>query len=497
MDGLPFSWPQGIGSSNTALLDPMQWMKSFGAMTVPGMPAAAPSLDAAQFKIDPAKLLELQNDYTRDLGALWSSWASGRQATRADKRFGAESWTGPHAFFADLYLLNARFVYGMADAIDADAKTRAKIRFAVQQWVDAMAPSNYLALNPEALKKLVETNGESLRSGLSMMLADALKGRISMTDESAFEIGRNVATSEGQVVFENEIFQLIQYKALTATVFEKPLLIVPPCINKFYILDLQPENSLVRHAVTEGHTVFLVSWRNPTTEQAALTWDDYIEDGIIKSIDVTRDIAKQKTIDMLGFCVGGTMLTTGLAVLAARETGVDRGRVADVAGDAARLLRHRHPRRLRRRARSAARGADRRHRRGRGRLDARPRSRVVVLVPAAERPRLELRGQQLLEGRAAAAVRPAVLEFRQHEPARSVLRLVPAQHLSREPASRARRHVDARRAGRPRQDQVAGVHLRIPRGPHRAVDRGLREHAGADAGRSASCSARRATSPAS
>ena len=273
--------------------------------------------------MDPAKLLELQNEYSRDLASLWSAWASGRAARSADKRFGAESWTGPHAFFADLYLLNARFIYGMADAVEADAKTRAKIRFAVQQWVDAMAPSNYLALNPDALKKLVDTKGESLRAGISMFVADALKGRISMTDESAFEIGRNVATSEGQVVFENEIVQLIQYKPLTDTVFEKPLLIVPPCINKFYILDLQPENSLVRNAVSEGHTVFLISWRNPMAEQAALTWDDYIEDGIIASIDVARDIAKQKTIDMLGFCVGGTMLTTALAVLAARETGAD------------------------------------------------------------------------------------------------------------------------------------------------------------------------------
>jgi polyhydroxyalkanoate synthase len=173
------------------------------------------------------------------------------------------------------------------------------------------------------LKKLVDTQGESLRSGISMLVADALKGRISMTDESAFEIGRNVATSEGSVVFENEIIQLIQYKALTPTVHEKPLLIVPPCINKFYILDLQPENSLVRNAVNEGHTTFLISWRNPMAAQAALTWDDYIEDGIIEAIDVVRDIAKQKTIDMLGFCVGGTMLTTALAVLAARETGID------------------------------------------------------------------------------------------------------------------------------------------------------------------------------
>jgi len=309
---------KGIGLS-----DPGPWLQAFAAlqMPVPGTPVGL--ADEASMKLDPARVLELQNDYTRDWSALWGAWAEGRQTRSSDRRFGTEAWTGPHAFFADLYLLNARFIFGLADAVEADAKTRAKIRFAVQQWVDAMAPSNFLAFNPEALQKIVATKGESLRSGLSMLLADALKGRISMTDESAFEIGRNVATSEGQVVFENAIFQLIQYKPLTDTVYEKPLLIVPPCINKFYILDLQPENSLVRNAVSEGHTTFLMSWRNPTIDQAALTWDAYIEDGVIRAIEVARDITQQKTIDMLGFCVGGTMLSTALAVLAARETGVD------------------------------------------------------------------------------------------------------------------------------------------------------------------------------
>ncbi len=325
MEASPFAWPApGSASPGASLVDPSQWMKALtGAFPAARWPAQGGAPEASPVKIDPATLLELQNDYSRDLAALWSAWSSGKQTRSSDKRFGSEAWTGPHAFFADLYLLNARFLYGMADAVEADAKTRVRIRFAIQQWVDAMAPSNYLALNPEALRKLVETNGESLKSGLSLFLADALKGRISMTDESAFEIGRNVATSEGAVIYENEIIQLIQYKPLTDTVFEKPLLIVPPCINKFYILDLQPENSLVRNAVSEGHTVFLVSWRNPMAEQAALTWDDYIEDGIIAAIDVARDVAKQKTIDMLGFCVGGTMLSTALAVLAARERGVD------------------------------------------------------------------------------------------------------------------------------------------------------------------------------
>ncbi len=302
---------------------PMQWMKALEfpmpASSMPPAPSSQSAGEVARFSVDPARLIELQNDYARDWAALWKDWSEGVPPKPKDQRFGSDAWTGPHAFFADLYLLNARFIHGLADAVDADAKTRARIRFAVQQWVDAMAPSNYLALNPDALRKIADTRGESLRSGLSMLMADALKGRISMTDESAFEIGRNVGTSEGQVVFENEILQLIQYRPLTETVFEKPLLIVPPCINKFYILDLQPENSLVRNAVSEGHTTFLISWRNPTMDQAALTWDDYIDDGIIRAIDVVRDIAKQKTIDMLGFCVGGTMLSTALAVIAARE----------------------------------------------------------------------------------------------------------------------------------------------------------------------------------
>ena len=323
MESLPFAWPGLSGSPDAAVPDAAQWLKTFAGNLPFALPTIPGAQDSTSFSVDPAKLLELQNDYVRDWTALWDSWREGRPSGFSDKRFSAQAWTGPHAFVADLYLLNARFIYGLADAVQADAKTRAKIRFATQQWIDAMSPANFLALNPDALQKIVKTKGESLRSGLALFLADTAKGRISMTDESAFEIGRNVATSEGGVVFENELIQIIQYKPLTDTVFEKPLLIVPPCINKYYILDLQPENSLVRNAVSEGHTTFLISWRNPTIEQAALTWDDYIEDGIVKAIDVVRDIGKQKTINVLGFCVGGTMLATALAVIAAREKGAE------------------------------------------------------------------------------------------------------------------------------------------------------------------------------
>jgi polyhydroxyalkanoate synthase len=181
-----------------------------------------------------------------------------------------------------------------------------------------MSPANFLVTNPEAQKKLVETKGESLAKGIALMLADMQKGRISQTNETAFEVGGNVATTEGAVVFENELFQLIQYKPLTKTVYERPLLLVPPCINKFYIMDLQPSNSLVRYAVEQGHTVFLVSWVNPDASLKQATWDDYIDVGAIKAMEVVREISGQDQVNTLGFCVGGTIVATALSVMLAR-----------------------------------------------------------------------------------------------------------------------------------------------------------------------------------
>ncbi len=288
----------------------------FAASLAPG--ESAPTFDGLRYQIDPARLIELQQSYARSLSQLWQETFEGRAQRPQDRRFSDQSWAGGHAYVAGLYMLNGQFMNALADAVVATPKVQAKIRFAVQQWVDAMSPSNYLATNPEAQKKLLDTGGESLAQGLANMLGDLNKGRISQTNEAAFEIGRNVAVSPGDVVFRNEIFELIQYRPSTATVFERPLLLVPPCINKFYILDLQPENSFVRHAVAQGHTVFLVSWRNPHAEQAHLTWDQYIEDGVIRAMRVVQQIGRAKTINVLGFCVGGTLVSTALAVLKAR-----------------------------------------------------------------------------------------------------------------------------------------------------------------------------------
>ncbi len=271
-------------------------------------------------------LAALQNDYVQSAASLWNATLKDvgdgpdNVPKIGDRRFGHQTWAASpaSAYVAQMYLLNARTLLGMADAVQADEKTRARLRFAVQQWIDAASPSNYLALNPEALSRALETRGESIAEGMKNLLADVQKGHVSQTDESVFEVGRNMATTPGSVVFENDYFQLIEYKPLTAKVYERPFLFVPPCINKYYILDLQPENSFIRYTVEQGHRAFVVSWRNPDESMVDKTWDDYIENAPIKAIEVVREISGAKQIDMLGFCVGGTILATALAVLAAR-----------------------------------------------------------------------------------------------------------------------------------------------------------------------------------
>ena len=272
-----------------------------------------------QFSFAPDKLKALQEAYVREATELWNAGLKANPVA-GDKRFSAEAWASNPvaAFTAAVYLLNARTLLGLAEAADTDAKTKARLRFAIEQWMAASAPSNFLALNAEAQKKAIETKGESIARGVQNLLADIQQGHVSMTDESAFEVGKNVATTEGAVVFENELFQLIEYKPLTRQVYERPFLVVPPCINKFYILDLQPENSLIRYLVEQGHRTFVVSWRNPDASLDRKTWDDYIEDAAIKAIATVQDITGAKQINALGFCVGGTILGTALAVLAAR-----------------------------------------------------------------------------------------------------------------------------------------------------------------------------------
>jgi polyhydroxyalkanoate synthase len=303
--------------------------QALGAMSSPpGFPgfAGLPGADgAAPIAFDPARMQAIQRSYLQEATALWNQGLQASAGASAgglsgDRRFAAPAWNDNpiSRFSAASYLLNARALMGLADAVEGDEKTRARVRFAVEQWMAATAPSNFLALNADAQKKALDTQGESIGKGLQNLLHDMRQGHVSMTDESVFEVGKNVATTEGAVVFENEFFQLLEYKPLTAKVYEKPFLLVPPCINKFYILDLQPENSLIRYAVAQGHRTFVVSWRNPDESMAGKSWDDYIENAAIKAIAVVQDITGAKTINALGFCVGGTILGTALAVLAQR-----------------------------------------------------------------------------------------------------------------------------------------------------------------------------------
>jgi polyhydroxyalkanoate synthase subunit PhaC len=276
-------------------------------------------------------LAEMQGRYMQEATALWNQSLQPLPASQtnaapeagrklSDRRFAASDWLASPAtaYNAQMYLLNARTLMELADQVEGDEKTRQRVRFAVQQWVDAASPSNYLALNPEAQRKAIETKGESITKGLQHLWNDIQQGHMSQTDESVFEVGTNVATTAGSVVFENELFQLIEYTPLTPKVYERPLLFVPPCINKFYIMDLQPENSLIRYAVEQGHRLFVISWRNPDTSMAQFTWDQYIDGAAIRAIGLVREISGAEKINTLGFCVGGTILSTALAVLAAR-----------------------------------------------------------------------------------------------------------------------------------------------------------------------------------
>lgn len=275
-----------------------------------------------EIRFEPGKLLELQQRYIAGASALWNQGLQPSESVPAiaDRRFSDPAWQANpvSSFLSSAYQLNASTLMGLAEAVESDVKTKARLRFAVEQWMAASAPSNFLALNAEAQKKAIDSRGESIAKGLANMLHDMKQGHVSMTDESIFEVGKNVATTEGAVVFENEFFQLLEYKALTDKVYERPFLMIPPCINKFYILDLQPENSLIRYATAQGHRTFVLSWRNPDQSMADKTWDDYIEHAAIRAISVVQEITGADTINALGFCVGGTILGTALAVLAAR-----------------------------------------------------------------------------------------------------------------------------------------------------------------------------------
>jgi len=317
---------EALAAFNRRLLE--QVMKPFSRDgTAPSSPEVVQSL-AASIAKDSQHWLDTQNRYYQKQLELWTAFTS-RGADAAppkvvepeagDRRFRAPEWQQPYFnFLAQSYLLNARWLTEFIESAQLEPQAKKKLSFYAKQYIDAISPANFPWSNPEALKLAAETQGESLAQGLRNLAGDIERGLVSMTDETAFEVGHNLAITPGAVVFENDFLQLIQYHRSTDTVYERPLVIVPPCINKYYILDLQPDNSFVQYAVSQGHTVFMVSWRNMPDSMGKATWDDYLQQGVMKAIDVAHDICGSDKVNTLGFCVGGTLLGSALAVLRAK-----------------------------------------------------------------------------------------------------------------------------------------------------------------------------------
>jgi polyhydroxyalkanoate synthase len=299
---------------------------------MPTLGAMLPGVDTTLPTFDPQRLADLNAKYQGQWQALWTAALAAlggnalgtvpeiAQPAPGDRRFAAAEWRElPYfALIKQAYLLFGQYLAELAALASLPEHGKQRLAFLTKQYVDALAPTNFMATNPEALKRALETEGASLVQGFANLVADAQRGRISMSDEKAFEVGRNLAVTPGSVVFRNELIEVLQYAPTTERVHRRPLVIVPPCINKYYVLDLQPENSFAGWAVGEGHTVFMISWRNIPPELGQTTWDDYLEHGVRPAIGVAREITGEN-VNALGFCVGGTLLASALAVAAGRK----------------------------------------------------------------------------------------------------------------------------------------------------------------------------------
>ena len=290
----------------------------------------------------PERLMKAQMGLWQDYMTLWQNttrrmWgldsAPVIQPDPKDRRFKDDSWREMEVFdfIKQSYLLSARYVQDVVGHVEGlDRKTAQKVDFYARQFTDAMSPSNFLLTNPEVLRKTAETGGQNLLRGLSNLLRDLERGRgklsVKMTDSEAFRLGQNIAISPGKVIYQNDLMQLIQYAPSTETVLKRPLLVIPPWINKFYILDLRPGNSLVRYLVGQGHTVFMVSWVNPDERLSAKGFEDYQTEGIGDALDAIARATGEWEVNAIGYCLGGTLLGATLATMA--RTGDDRIRSA-------------------------------------------------------------------------------------------------------------------------------------------------------------------------
>lgn len=298
--------------------------------------AAVKFLEAIQK--NPEKYIKIQADYWNQSMDLWSNTMMrflGEDQTpsaeldpgkiepeKGDRRFRSPLWQDSTIFdyFKQSYLLTNKAVHQAIESTEGiDAQTKQRIDFAARQYLDAISPTNFLFTNPEVLQETLETGGENLVKGLKNLLEDLERGngelKISITDYDAFKVGENLATTPGKVIYENDLMQLIQYTPATETVFEVPVLVVPPWINKYYILDLKPENSFVKWLTEKGFTVFTISWVNPDAKLAQKKFEDYMQEGILGALDAIESITNQKKTNVIGYCLGGTLLSITLGYL--------------------------------------------------------------------------------------------------------------------------------------------------------------------------------------
>jgi polyhydroxyalkanoate synthase len=289
----------------------------------------------ARLMANPTRLVQAQIGFWQDYLTLWSNTArrmmgekvdSVIDEAKGDRRFKDDAWRENEVFdfIRQSYLLSARYFTNVVQGTEGlDAKTAQKVDFYTRQFVDAMSPANFVMTNPEVLRRTAETGGANLLKGLSNLLSDLERGkgqlRIRMTDDTKFKVGENIAVTPGKVVAQTPLMQLIQYSPTTETVLKRPLLILPPWINKFYILDLRPKNSFIRWAVEQGHTVFVASWVNPDEELADKGFEDYMTDGVLAALDAIEKATGERNVNAIGYCLGGTLLATTLAYMAAKK----------------------------------------------------------------------------------------------------------------------------------------------------------------------------------
>ena len=391
---------------------------------------------------------------------------------KSDSRFKDEDWSKNFLFdlIKQSYLISSRHIREAVASVDGlSEESEKKVAFFTRQYVDALAPSNFLMTNPQVLRETVASGGQNLVRGLNNLLNDLEKGggklRISMTDESAFQLGRNVATTPGKVVYQTELMQLIQYSPLTEQVYKRPLVIVPPWINKYYILDLREKNSFIRWAVSQGHTVFVVSWVNPDARLAQKGFEDYMLEGPIAALDAVEKATGSRQVNFIGYCLGGTLLGATLAYLNQKQ---QQDRVASATffvslldfsqpGELGVFIDEEQVQNLERKMNE------------RGYLEGSEMAGTFNLLRANDLVWSFVVNNYLL-GKGPFPVRPAVLERRLDAHAGAHAQLLPAQHVHPQCDGQTGRHRARRRADRPLKGEPAGILYFDGGGSHRAVE---------------------------